>query len=355
MSASFLLDLLVQRTNESIAVVGGIPEPVGGVTTFLSRLIQADQRVEALYDLYPSQNKKLPTNYSGEYIYFHSKWMTLAKLWIDCFFSKRRIFHFNFSTPRALSLLFFLPKFKSKWIVTLHHGNLNSSMSWVERRVLTRKIDFACYLGKRQAEWYGKYIGEEKMIASSSYVPAVLCEPEVEVKRNIENLRERFSTIYVCSGYPRKLYNHEMAVEFIVTQPNAALICCIYGDGSEKERLKELSLKVGNFILFDSLLEGDFNYILASSDFYLRLNSEDSFGIAVADAVNFGVTTIATNVCDRYAGAVLIDTPQSGDCLKQVIEDLARDPGAFQKSHGTQRKFEYPQRVFAHESDCRKN
>jgi hypothetical protein len=38
------------------------------------------------------------------------------------------------------------------------------------------------------------------------------------------------------------------------------------------------------------------------------MNTADSFGIAVADAVGFGTPTIASNVCERYRGAKTIQS-----------------------------------------------
>ena len=56
------------KINKETIIIGGIPNPIGGVTTFLSRLIKAySQYVVMLLDLYPSEDKKIPKNFSGHY------------------------------------------------------------------------------------------------------------------------------------------------------------------------------------------------------------------------------------------------------------------------------------------------
>jgi len=37
------------------------------------------------------------------------------------------------------------------------------------------------------------------------------------------------------------------------------------------------------------------------------MNSADSFGLAVAEAIDSGLNVIATNVCERYPGTYLIE------------------------------------------------
>ena len=45
--------------SERIVLIGGIPEPVGGVTTYIYRLARKEKkRVEAVIDLYPGGKKK---------------------------------------------------------------------------------------------------------------------------------------------------------------------------------------------------------------------------------------------------------------------------------------------------------
>ena len=52
---------------EKTVLVGGLPEPVGGVTTFLSRLLRANlTKVSAFVDLYPASKKSIPKGFGGQ-------------------------------------------------------------------------------------------------------------------------------------------------------------------------------------------------------------------------------------------------------------------------------------------------
>ena len=47
-------------------VVGGIPNPIGGVTSFISRLVD-NNLVSEIIDIYPSSNKSLSRYFTGEF------------------------------------------------------------------------------------------------------------------------------------------------------------------------------------------------------------------------------------------------------------------------------------------------
>lgn len=65
---------------KKIAVVGGLPEPIGGITTFIKRLIKKEKCVHWLFDLYPSKSKSVPKEFLGNYICHKQKTITLVRL-----------------------------------------------------------------------------------------------------------------------------------------------------------------------------------------------------------------------------------------------------------------------------------
>ena len=50
---------------EKIIIVGGIPNPIGGVTSFIYRLADRNM-VDCVIDIYPSSIKRVPDNYKGQ-------------------------------------------------------------------------------------------------------------------------------------------------------------------------------------------------------------------------------------------------------------------------------------------------
>ena len=306
-------------------VVGGIPNPIGGVTTFIKRLVQTEGSISHLVDLYPSKGKVVPAEYSGVYVYSERKMISLLRLALLCIRGKGRFF-FNFSTPKSLLLLLLLPKRNSRWFVMLHHGNLNAGKyGAVARWVLSRKVDVVLAMNARQVSWYEQFVEKEKIKIASSYVPpgpsAGLTAPE-ELKVTIHNIRSKFDNLFVCSGYPTSIYRHLLAIDLMRLRKADFLFCCLYGEGEEVSEIRQLASTMDNVMVFERLGEDQFNFILRSSDLYLRLNLEDSLGVAVGDAVNFGVKCLATNVCKRYKGAALLEPSVAVDTLNNVVDDV---------------------------------
>lgn len=308
-------------------VVGGIPNPIGGVTTFIKRLVQTERSISHLVDLYPSKGKVVPAEYSGVYVYSERKIITLLKLALLCIRGEGRFF-FNFSTPKSLLLLLLLPKRNSKWFVMLHHGNLSAGKyGAVARWVLSRKVDVALAMNARQVSWYEQFVEKKKVKIASSYVPpalgAGLTAPE-ELKVTIQNIRSKFDNLFVCSGYPASIYRHLLAIDLMRLRKEDFLFCCLYGVGEELNEIRQLASTMNNVMILERLGEDEFNFILRSSDLYLRLNLEDSLGVAVGDAVNFGVKCLATNVCKRYKGAALVEVDIAVDVLDTLVDKVLK-------------------------------
>lgn len=140
-----------------IFVVGGLPKPIGGVTSFIYRLAGANL-VDSVIDIYPESEKKIPISFSG-HVFFQKN---LFQFFFNCFFGFfgffNNLFHFNFSNPRSLIFFILLPKYKNEFHLTLHHGELSISserffINFIHSFSLN-KIDFIYALSKSQKEFY---------------------------------------------------------------------------------------------------------------------------------------------------------------------------------------------------------
>lgn len=284
-------------------IIGGLPNPIGGVTTFLSRLVRAyPQYVIEFLDLYPSKEKRVPKNFTGFYKLASNKLLAFfIILKIQFNYSHKELF-FNFSTGKSLIFFLFLPKLKNNWSLMLHHGNLEVSFPYFFVKYVLRKFDVIYALSDRQEIFFRKIDRNLNIIRENSYVPATLVEINEFDKQPLIALEKTDYKIVVGSGSPTPLYQHHLLIDIVNNNSNLFLFLFLYGNGELKQEL--LNLKHPRVQVFLDKDEDTFNYYLANANLYIRPTLEDSFGIACADAVEFGVPVIASDVCERYSGVI---------------------------------------------------
>lgn len=322
-----------------VAVVGGIPNPIGGVTTFIKRLVRVEKSVSHLFDLYPSESKNIPYEYSGKYYCDSFKFITIFRLFCFCLLW-RDVIHFNFSTPKSLVLLALLPKFKCKWIIMLHHGDLGR-VNPILKNILLRKIDVALALNKKQKNWYSEIMQDSKIKITTSYVKPLVPNKKVPISVDLDFIRTRYKKILVCSGYPTSIYNHLLALDLMIRRSEDYLFICLYGQGDLYQEIIDKASALKNVHILEFMPEDEFNYLLYNCDLYLRLNSEDSFGVAVADAVRFGTHCLATNVCQRYQGAFIINLPRDVDELSNSVDAVLMNKPCLKVQMLISKEFDY--------------
>lgn len=289
------------KINKETIIIGGIPNPIGGVTTFLSRLIKAYSRyVVMLLDMYPSEDKRIPKNFSGHYKLAKNKIIAIFLIFLAQLKYRNKDFFFNFSSGNSLVFFIFLPKINNEWSLMLHHGHLSSKLPRFITKIILVKFDRIYALNQRQEEFYRGFKSDLNIIQETSYVPATLVDIEnIEKEVLLDTINQGYK-ILVGSGFPRPLYQHHLLIDLVSRNQNLFLFLFLYGDGELKGEL--LNLKHPRIVVFLDKDEDVFNFYLSKSSLYLRPTLEDSFGIACADAVEFGVPVVASNVCKRYSG-----------------------------------------------------
>lgn len=292
---------------EKTILVGGLPEPVGGVTTFLSRLLRANlNKVSVFVDLYPASNKKIPSEYRGRMFASMTRIGAYFGL-LQCLFLYRGGFNylFNFSRLRSLLLFLVLPKFSCcRWELILHHGDITSGLHPLLARFILRRFDHVYAIGDGQMEFYrGFGVHDTRFSKISTYVPATLTSIGVETGIEfLETVHQHFECLIVASGFPRALYRHDLALRLVEQSPKCYLALFLYGEGELAEHYRRLDHPQVKVFWNES--EDVFNYILSHSSLYVRPTVKDSFGIACADAISFGIPVVASAVCQRAEGVI---------------------------------------------------
>lgn len=300
----------------NLVLVGTLPNPIGGVSSFCYRLCEKDQGsvIDELIDPYFDAEKvtlKSRITVTSKKGCYSNKWVWLFRALIK---KNRDVIHFNFSSSRALLFLAILPKRRNKWLLTLHNGNLKLPSQWVLRRISRYslgKMDIIFSLCEKHNQYYKKnHVSCSKVRKTSSYIYQAI-EPQhldSELLSKWRKCSRGYKRRYIASGYPVKIYNHLETLKIFKGRPECFLTMCLYGPDAEG-LLKEL-LKYNqepNIYIYTDMNQTTFNQILSESDVYLRPNEVDSFGIVVADAINMGLTVIASDACERYSGALVFN------------------------------------------------
>lgn len=329
----------------SITVIGGIPQPIGGVTTFIGRLASHNM-ISEIIDIYPSTHKKSPPHYVGKCLFLKGKLNLLWHFWL--FRSPpphaNGWVHFNFSTMKGALIALLLPKKNERWCITLHHGTIKSVISPALTRFALRRFDKIYSLGNQNKFYYSLNIEPRKLIATTSYLPPIISEPPASAKHREICAFLTGKHSYICSGYPEDYYNHTWCINYVRNNSNSVLAIFLYGQGQQEAEIQKAAADCDRVKIFYDVDEDTFNYALRLCTAYLRPTSRDSFGIAVADAVELGTVAIASNVCRRHPGAYEADisTYLKFESLLTSFEKNGEISGG--------KKSNYPIRKFSYES-----
>jgi hypothetical protein len=321
---------------KKVIVVGGVPSPIGGVTSYISRLVLAFPTLfETLLDLYEHKDKVfLDSSLGVNHEVFNGIRITFLSYLLK---KNNYIIHFNFSTLKALIFLFLLPKRSlQKWVLTLHNGNparnFNNSWSAVIYKkifkVTLKKFDKIVYLNDKQYELY-LILGVDmhKLVDLDSFVPFS------EIKQCSKPLlindlfpKVDFEHSIIMNGYCKEFYNFHHGIEYVLSRKNSVLIIALYGDTDDSYERDLINLigSSNRVKVMRNLNQAEFNRLLAQCSIYLRANSIDSFGIAVADAVCLGLKVIASDICSRFDGAITYKTGNRKELFK-LLDDINSD------------------------------
>lgn len=312
---------------DGIILVGGFPKPIGGATTFVRRLAASDKRIEEVVDMFFGKEKEIPAGYSGKYRALQNKWRGFAYVFLKMMVWRDKYVHFNFSELKSLVFFVFLPKNSTKWILMLHHGVLESRLPDFLVGHVLRRFDHIVCMTEGQYENYRRHnVSSSKLVRASSYIQPMQSKPDKIFQEEIDSYFSAKPTL-VASGYPTTTYNLDWCIRFVGDREEYQLALFVYGDGSEKSEVQRQEGKFKNVRIYWDQKEENFNYALSRAKCYLRPNTRDSFGIAVADAVNYGVPVLASDVCPRYEGAETFRITTYESFEKALVDSLNKSRG----------------------------
>lgn len=298
-----------------IWIYGPLPEPSGGVSAFVERLVRSGLLpVEGVVDPYSGQKGEIgPAHITAANRGFPERLKILSALWT----LRAKPLLVNASMPRGVLLLApFLARRRASTALLLHHGDLGdpARMPALRRRLLRRlvsRFDKVACLSDRQMAFYRQLgVDSSKLTLVDIYLPpnpGATGASSPLMKRVIEWIGRSELPLVVASGSAKHFYRHEWVLEALDRHSGRDfryLLCC-YGEANAY--LKELEGRfeaTQNALLAFGLDSGEFDQVLELGDVYARPTDIDSFGIAVRDASAKGLQIVASDVCARPCGYI---------------------------------------------------
>lgn len=324
---------MIFRLIDGVLLIGGLPRPSGGVTVFLGRLVNRIGGKVGFHVLDIHAGEKEPTRALSHRIAPANRLLRHAWIIWNVCITRCRIVHFNYSSGMSLLLVGMLPKLGRRFFVTLHNGTQpdlrarSRLLRWAFS-VSAARIDRVFSLCEHHEEFYESIgIPASRRLSIKSQIPAVDVQPACVDAAHVA-LRAAKKHMVVSSGHVERSYNFEYLIRYVNEHPDTGGLFFFYGahpDNDYLDELRKLIIDPDSVLFYFHQTERTFLAALGTSDAYLRPTYVDSWGIAVADAVSMGIPAIASNVCERYPGAVLCapdDYPRFASLTEQALEDI---------------------------------
>lgn len=313
----------------NIYLYGGIPEPVGGITHhifFLAKRLQQEGYEVSVIDINEEANLK---KYSHDFILYYFR----KDIFKYLFKIRKSINHFHVSNINRISNAFLLLLFitlckKKNCLLTIHSGGFTEQYhsSGTLRKILINLIFHQC--------GYVVALNHDIEFLLRKYFPAINIIPAKSFIRDIDHLpvnhiREKTTNnwIFISSGYLTRTYRYEGIVEacekLIEAKMSIELHLVLYGN-TDNEYYNQLQpiFKKKYITVHKSMDHKNFVDLLRESSLYIRNTNHDTYGIAIAEAIDQGTPAIASDVCQRPAGCIVYEKDNEKALLqtiKQVI------------------------------------
>jgi glycosyltransferase involved in cell wall biosynthesis len=308
----------VAPSRHRIHLIGGIPEPMGGVTWHVhelaTRLHERGWDVDVV-DLRPAEPKV-----EHAYPLHPLSWRLVAQ-------ARRGLVHVHVSNPtspaRALVLsTIALLHGRRRCIITVHSGAAPASTRraartsrWLLARCIRTWIALSTPLERHFRD--DLRVGAVERAGSHVGSPD---GPTTERSGRPQPFR------IVTSGYLTPLYQLDEVIAAVValrpTHPDISLEIVHYGEPEPAYESLVVDLCAEHGVTLTTGLDHHaFLDLLASAALYVRHTRSDSFGVAVAEALAVGTVVLATSVCDRSDGAIVYD-PNGAEDLASRIADV---------------------------------
>ena len=329
-----------------ISIIGYYPYPtsVGGISVQIKRIGLFLKEYNIPYIIYAIGDKtgKIDSNI----LVFNKKrwWKIFFRLPFDS--SKVIHSHFIFIMPMHI-LMYFLKIFNKKIILSIHIEGLEIKLKKMPKilRILIiyflKKYDCIIADGEHiKTQLLNIGINNSKIKVIFPYIRPILSDEERNiVPKQIYNLLEKSNFKIIANGQidifknHRDAYGVDMLIELTKQLKKkkydiVLLYALLFKDNQTKEEKKyysELRQKikeynVEKYFYFYEVTNSEFWPLLEKADLFLRPTSTDTYGVSIAEALSFGIPSIASDVCPRPNGTILFKNRDLDDFVSKTID-----------------------------------
>lgn len=325
----------MDRDQITIVVASVFPPPIGGVSIHTSNLVR-----RLVYEGFRviTIDAAINKNKPGA---IQRNLRSLARICGEFLLGRRLVWHFH-ASRKAWSFWLALPwlaLFRQRAVFSLHTGDYSDDDREVNRYlriadklgVLKSIVVMNSSLAQRMRSQNPELA--RRIIAASPYVAGPIDEGFLWDVRSNAQSGERGTLRVSTMGLWRSLYRFEDTIDAVVQaarlRPEILWRLDIVASTAHTvaEYREQICAKIaaaGSPGLECRVIENIQNSVayFATRHIFVRATETDSFGLCVAEAMQAGCVTIATDVCARLPGVILFP-PRSPTILSEILAEVA--------------------------------
>lgn len=327
-----------------LVLIGALPPPVGGITQHVSQLAKEAVRRGYQCKVIDTLGSRVVGTIPGV------ETEILAGLRVARGFSLARslrqepsaIRHFHISQGASFARIspFLWGQPSGRDVCTIHSGAIEEhyrSLLRVEQQLLraaVRRMARVVALTPHITRFLINVIGlqPDRVVEATSFIGATV-EPEALLEDpQLPGIRRQAGKLLVTSGYRQPLYRYEdfiAAVDGARTSQNAHGVIVAYGDTDEVywRRILDLIEERPYIHVVGPLQHRVFLALLSAADLYVRCTESDSCGVGIYESLAAATPAIATDVCIRAPGTILVPVGRQKELDNAVETRLSAPSG----------------------------
>lgn len=339
---------------KKIALVGILPPPIGGRSIYFKKTINKllndypdlkidayilNKNIDDIFLNHKNNNLKIISNYRS--------------LIINILLKKYKIVHTNDENFKVLSIISLFCYFTNTQVFLNMHSFRSNPKNYSLINKICMRISFnflnrIFVVGKNEFQKLNQYVEADKLEQISPHIRISRNHNEfLKTKYDIENLEVFLKKNYKESNLKKNDFVLTWNGSILENEINDAYglnlffdminkiesehrfakrfkyILVVIGLSKKEEsklstienRIKNNNLEKKVILLTQTI---SFNEVLSYTSLYIRPTRTDSYGLSVSEALDFGIPTIASNVCERPNQVNLFNNGDLNDLYKKV-------------------------------------